>query len=241
MRVVLADDEPLARSRLRRLLSEMPDCKLVGEAADGESLLKLVEKEEPDVVLVDIHMPGMDGLHAARHLAEFRPPPAIIFTTAFSEHALSAFGTYASGYLLKPIKREQLQGALLKTRQRSRAQLNAQPEDTAGTSASIEVRERGRVLRIPLSAVIYCLAEDKYTRLVWEGGQHLIDSSLRQLEAEHPDSLLRVHRKVLVSPSSILGLEKHISGFRLILKGCSDHPPVSRRLAGQVREFLKQP
>ncbi len=238
MKIILADDEPLARSRLRRLLAEIPECQLVAEATNGEDLLTAVREQQPDIVLIDIHMPGMDGLHAARRLGELKPAPAIIFTTAHSEHALSAFATTASSYLLKPINREQLQAALLKARTPSKAQLG--PTATqGGEDAFIEVRERGRQLRVPLSAVLYCQAEDKYTRLVWEGGEHLIDDSLRQLESRFPEALLRVHRKVLVAPQAIRGLEKHMSGLRLLLRGCTHQPPVSRRLAQNVRELLK--
>lgn len=239
MKVVLADDEPLARNRLRRLLGDLPGYDLVGEAADGKGLLKIVEEQRPDVVLLDIHMPGMDGLHAARKLSEMNPPPAIIFTTAHSEHALSAFGTAASGYLLKPIGHNQLHAALRKARVPSKAQLSNTAASDAETKY-IEVRERDRLLRVAVHSVIYFQSEDKYTRLVWEGGEHLIDTSLRQIEERYPDCFLRVHRKVLVSPFAIQGLEKHADGLRLILRGCAARPPVSRRLAGAVRELLSE-
>lgn len=238
MNIVLADDEPLARSRLRRLLEDMSGYRVVGEAADGEALVKLVRDAQPDVALIDIHMPGMDGLHAARELSQLALPPAIIFTTAYSEHALSAFGTTASSYLLKPIKREQLQAALLKARRPNQAQVSAGEQAELPSEESIEVRERDRLLRVPLSQIFYCQAEDKYTRLVWQGGEHLIDQSLKQIEVDHPQAWLRVHRKVLVMPAAILGLEKHITGYLLLLRHCDHKPPVSRRLVSRVRELL---
>lgn len=238
MNIIIADDEPLARMRLKRLLAELPDCQLIAEAANGQDLLTLAEDKKPDVVLVDIHMPGMDGLHAARRLGDLALPPAIIFTTAYSEHALSAFSTPASGYLLKPIKREQLQKALLQAAQTNRAQ-RAAHDDLRMPQEYIEVRERERQLRIPLHKVIYCLAEDKYTQLVWQSGRQLIDRSLRQLQAEHPHTLLRVHRKVLVNPTAVIGLEKHLGGLHLLLRNCADTPPVSRRQATLVRALLK--
>ncbi len=238
MNIVIADDEPLARSRLRRMLKEIPDCAVVGEACNGEELITLVKQSQPDIALVDIHMPGMDGLNAARKLGELSPPPAVIFTTAFSEHALSAFGTRATGYLLKPIKRDQLQVALISARKSNRAQMLELSTDPPESNAYIEVKERDRIIRVALNTVIFCRAEDKYTRLFWEGGQQLIDPSLRQLESVYPQ-LLRVHRKVLVSPSFIMGLERHVNGLRLILRGSNEQPPVSRRLAPQVRALLK--
>lgn len=239
MKIVIADDEPLARSRLKRLLENLPDCELIGEAAHGAALLALVEACHPDVALVDIHMPGMDGLHAARQLSELHPPPAIIFTTAHSEHALSAFSSRASGYLLKPIRQEQLREALLQARRSNRAQLGDQGALDSKSVQYIEVRERNRLLRVALPSVIYFQAEDKYTRLIWEGGEHLIDTSLVQLEELYPGQFLRVHRKVLVDPAKITGLEKHVTGLRLLLKGCAHKPLVSRRLASAVRQLLK--
>lgn len=240
MKVVIADDEPLARSRLRRLLGEIADCECLGEASHGEALLKLVADTHPDIALVDIRMPGMDGLNAARRLGELSPPPAIIFTTAHSEHALSAFGTTASGYLLKPIKLDQLRSALLKARRPNRAQLEPGHSAAPTEDRFIEVRERDRQLRVALSEVIFCLAEDKYTRLVWDGGEHLIDISLVQLEERFPGFFLRVHRKVLVEPNRISGLEKHVSGQRLLLRGTTHKPPVSRRLGKEVRQLMKR-
>lgn len=239
MKVVIADDEPLARSRLRRLLEEIAQYDLVGEASTGRALLELVEEHQPDIALIDIHMPDIDGLQAARRLSENQPALAIIFTTAFSEHALSAFGTNASAYLLKPIKREQLQTALLQAKQSNRAQIANRRQTIVNDSRFIEVRERGRQTRVALSSIIYFQAEDKYTRLVWEGGEHLIDTSLRQLEDRYPDDFLRVHRKVLVAPAAIRGLEKQVSGLHLLLHGSATTPPVSRRLAGNVRKLLK--
>ena len=112
MRVAIVDDEPLARERLRRLLAEFPGYEVVGEAGDGAQALALIREQNPDLVLLDIRMPGMDGLQVARHLAEEKTPPAVIFTTAFSEHALSAFDASATAYLLKPIKKEKLREAL---------------------------------------------------------------------------------------------------------------------------------
>ena len=113
MRVLIVDDEPLARERLRRLLGELPGYEVAGEAADGENALRLIEREEPDVVLLDIRMGGaIDGLQVARRVAEDDFPPGVIFVTAYPEHALSAFDARGAAYLLKPVRREKLADAL---------------------------------------------------------------------------------------------------------------------------------
>src|SRR3546814_1767369 len=121
MRVVIVDDEPLARERMKRLLQEFPGYEVVGEADNGETALDVIDDEEPDLVLLDIRMGGMDGLQVGRQLAEMDVPPAIIFTTAYSEHALSAFDANAQAYLLKPIRLEKLRDALQRVRKPTRA------------------------------------------------------------------------------------------------------------------------
>ncbi|HSW14239.1 MAG TPA: response regulator, partial [Solimonas sp.] len=121
MRVVIVDDEPLARERLKRLLAEFPGYEVVGEAGDGESALDVIDDEEPDLVLLDIRMGGMDGIQVGRQLAELEVPPAVIFTTAYSEHALSAFDAAAQAYLLKPIRVDKLKEALMRVRKPTRA------------------------------------------------------------------------------------------------------------------------
>ena len=116
MRVVIVDDEPLARDRLKRLLADLPGYEVVGEAGDGETALDLIDEEEPDLVLLDIRMGGVDGIQVARSLQELEVPPGVIFTTAYSEHALSAFDANAQAYLLKPIRAEKLKEALMRVR-----------------------------------------------------------------------------------------------------------------------------
>ncbi|MDN5872867.1 MAG: LytTR family DNA-binding domain-containing protein [Sinobacteraceae bacterium] len=245
MRVVIVDDEPLARERLAHLLEEFPGYELVGEAGDGESALRAVEETEPDVVLLDIRMGGaINGLQVARQLAADEMPPSVIFVTAYPEHALSAFDAKASAYLLKPVRRQKLQDALLHARKLSRAQipaLNAQPEDRPKRE-NITATTREGVVRVPAEDIIYFMADQKYTSVCHLHGEVLIDESLKTLEDDFAPWFLRVHRKVLVATRFIASLERGYdsdSQHLLHMRHATGALPVSRRRLADVRRFLK--
>lgn len=116
MKILVVDDEAPARARLCRILEGLEDCVVSGEAASGREALQLTASLQPDVLLLDIRMPGMDGLEAVQHLQSLQQPPAVIFTTAFNDYAVQAFETHAVDYLLKPVRRERLQRALERVR-----------------------------------------------------------------------------------------------------------------------------
>ncbi|MGH8456648.1 MAG: LytR/AlgR family response regulator transcription factor [Stenotrophobium sp.] len=244
MRVVIVDDEPLARERLRRLLGEFPGYEVVGEAGDGETALDVIDEEEPDLVLLDIRMGGMDGLQVARQLAELELPPTVIFTTAYSEHALSAFDASAQGYLLKPIRLEKLKEALLRVRKPTRAQKPAMAQPAADARPRREfvlATTRDGLVRIPVEDIIYFLADQKYTTVCHLHGEVLIEESLKTLEDDFVPWFLRVHRKALVATRFIAGLERDRQGdqqHRLRMKHSARALPVSRRRLAEVRRFL---
>ena len=125
MRVLIADDEPLARDRLRAMLGEIPGVEVVAEAGDGHAALHACAEHHPDMILLDISMPGIDGLETARHLAEFDPRPVVVFCTAYDQHAVRAFAADAIDYLLKPVEPERLKQAVERVRAR-RAQWSPQ-------------------------------------------------------------------------------------------------------------------
>lgn len=243
MRVVIVDDEPLARERLRRLLQEFPGYEVVGEAGDGESALDVVDDEEPDLVLLDIRMGGMDGLQVARQLSEMDVPPAVIFTTAYAEHALSAFDASAQGYLLKPVKLEKLRDALQRVRKPTRAH-KAKPVEAAAGAPKREfvlATTRDGLVRVPVPDILYFLADHKYTTVGHLHGEVLIEESLKTLEADLIPLFLRVHRKALVNTRFIAGLERDRHGDQhhwLKLKHVSEPLPVSRRRLAEVRRFM---
>lgn len=239
MRVLIVDDEPPARDRLRRLLEELPDTECAGEAGTGEQALELARQTHPDVVLLDIRMPGMGGLEAARRLAALPEPPAVIFTTAYEQHALEAFDTEASGYLLKPIRRERLAAALERAQRPSRAQL-ARISEAVEARTHIAARVRDQLRLIPVGDVLFFYAEQKYTTVRHLGGEDLIEDSLRALEEEFARQFVRVHRSALVAVAHIEALERAPDGAcQVRLRHGGGALPVSRRLAGEVARRLR--
>lgn len=241
MRVLVVDDEAPARVRMRQLLEDLPGWDCCGEASTGEQALRELAQTEPDVVLLDIRMPGMDGLETARHLASLDEPPAVIFTTAYGEHALEAFETQAVGYLLKPLRREALQEALHSACRVTRAQLSeiADEAETEEARTHICARVRGGLQLVPVSQILYFQADNKYVTVRHRDGEVLIDDSLRQLEEEFGDAFIRIHRNALVARKYLGGIEKHSGTARVRLLDCEETLEVSRRHLPGVRRELK--
>jgi two-component system response regulator AlgR len=240
VKVLIVDDESLARARLASLLAEMDDATVVGEAAGGLQALEIAEASEPDVALLDVRMPGMDGIELARHLARLPRPPAVIFTTAYEAHALSAFEVRAVDYLLKPIRRERLADALLRARQLTPGQAEAAAAGFGGTRTHVSATHQGRLRLLPVAEVRYLIADQKYVAAGFPGGELLLEESLRQLETELGDRFLRVHRNALVAPAHVEALERGEDGlFHVRLRGVAQAPAVSRRLLAVVRERLR--
>jgi len=239
LKVLIVDDEPPARERLRGLLTEIGDVDVIGEAANGAEALSCVHDLAPDVVLLDVRMPGMDGLEAARHLNVLEEPPAVIFTTAYDQYAVQAFEAHAVGYLLKPVRKEQLAAALTRAGRLTRAQL--QTLAAAGTRRSHLAARRHDGLRlIPLEEVQYFLADQKYTTVRHLGGEDLIEDSLRLLESEFGASFVRIHRNALVGVKYLERIERTAEGQYFVrLRGCEAPLPVSRRMAGELKERFR--
>ena len=240
MKVLLVDDEALARERLRRLLAELPDVSVCGEAGDGRSALALCAELQPDVVLLDIRMPGMDGLEAARHLAGLPDPPAVVFTTAFGDHALEAFEACAVDYLLKPIRAERLAAALGNARRLTRAQAAQLDADGGGVRNHICVRVRGNLQLIPVADIRCFRADNKYVTARTGDAEYLLEESLKALEDEFGARFVRIHRNALVAAAFITGLEKNAEGQCMVaLAGIDERLEVSRRHQPELRARLK--
>jgi two-component system response regulator AlgR len=239
LKVLIIDDEPPARERLRGLLTEIGDLEVIGEAATGAEALASVHDLAPDVVLLDVRMPGMSGLEVARHLNVLDEPPAVIFTTAYDQYAVEAFEANAVGYLLKPVRKEQLTAALARAGRLTRAQL--QTLAAAGARRShIAARRRDGLRLIPVEEVQYFLADQKYTTVRHLGGEDLIEDSLRLLEGELGAAFVRIHRNALVGVKYLERIERTAEGQYVVrLRGCEAPLQVSRRMAGELRERFR--
>ncbi len=243
MQVLITDDEPLARARLRSLIDEIDGIDVIGEACNGKESLLLSNQLKPDIVLLDIRMPGIDGLEAASHLCTYEKPPAVIFTTAYSDHALAAFESNAVDYLLKPIRKQRLEQALKKAHQLNRAQLHALSEDTGSRDVRthICVQSRESMQLIPLADVIYFHADHKYVTVRHRTGEVLIEEPLKDLEQEFQDEFIRIHRSTLISASSLTGIEKAPDGgYQVLLRDIEDRLEISRRHVASLRKHLSQ-
>jgi two-component system response regulator AlgR len=240
VRILVADDEQPARSRLIRLIGDLgAPYQVVGEAADGNEAVRRAQELQADLVLLDIRMPGRDGLDAAGELSAMKHAPAVIFTTAYEAHALEAFARNAADYLLKPIRRERLASALERVARPTRPQLVSMTQDSKLTGHNICVTHRGDLQRVPLSHVLYLRADNKYVVVAHQGGEDLCDLSLKALEEEYGDLLLRIHRNSLVPRHRILGLVTVAGKPRLQLKGSDETLEISRRHLAEIRQFLK--
>ena len=242
LNVLIVDDEPLARSRLRTLLGDcqQPAAVAAGEAGDANEAMALARRQPFDVVLLDIHMPGTDGIALAQALAQLPQPPAVVFVTAHAEHAVTAFELDAADYLTKPVRRERLQAALQKAERLT--QINSAPAPDLAEQWLL-ISERGRTVRVPVSEVLYLKAELKYITVRTAQATHVLDDSLAQLEGRLPPRFVRIHRNALVARDAIRALVRQHDpdegdGWAVRLAGIDELLPVSRRQIAALREAL---
>ncbi|MEG2804094.1 LytTR family DNA-binding domain-containing protein [Stenotrophomonas sp.] len=239
MKVVIADDEPLARERLRSLLAELDGVEVVAEAENGEQALHACAELQPDLVLLDIAMPGLDGLEAARHLATFEPRPAVVFCTAYDAHALSAFEAAAIDYLMKPVRPERLAAALDRARTflAGRSGHPSAPSQQARTLLC--ARLRGSLRLIPIEDIHYLQAEEKYVVVHHARGEDLIEESLKSLEEEFANRFVRIHRNCLVARHELLELRRNGAGqVQAVLRHGKAPLEVSRRCVASIKQDL---
>lgn len=242
MRALIVDDEAPARERLAALLRECGDVEIVGEAANGREAVEAFANLNPDLILLDIRMPVMDGLEAARHIAAFDNPPAVIFCTAFDSHALAAFEANAVDYLVKPIRLERLKAAIARAQRFSGAAL-ARAESAGGGArrrSHLCARVRGNLQLVPIGDIQYLLAEDKYVVVHHAKGEVLIEEALKALETEFEDRFVRIHRNCLVSRERIAGLSRSADGRIFAqLDGVATPLEVSRRNLPGLRKLVR--
>jgi two-component system response regulator AlgR len=244
LKTLIVDDEALARSRLRTLLRDCrsPAAEVVAEAAQGAEAQQHLAQLQLDLVLLDVHMPGVDGIEVARALRHRADAPAVVFVTAHAAHAVTAFELDAVDYLTKPVRAERLQQALQKAERFLKEQRALQ---ASALQESLLIMDRGRAERVPLSEVLYLKSEHKYLTVRTATRSHILDGSLNELEERYPARFLRVHRNALVARAAIRALEKYddgedAEGWALRLEAVPEPVAVSRRQLPAVREVLKE-
>jgi len=239
MKILVVDDEPLARERLKRLLSSIDAGVVVGEAANGREAVSLNERLAPDLVLMDIRMPEMDGLEAARHIMASATPPALIFCTAYDDYALQAFDQRAVGYLLKPVNAEKLQKALQSAHTVTRLQMQDVASEAGAGRRFLSTRGPTGLKMVPLDEVRLFMAEQKYVTAYYPAGTMVIDDALKDLETSLGDAAMRVHRNSLVVLRYINSMQKCSDGSTVLtLDGVDETPVVSRRHLAEVKRRL---
>lgn len=257
-RLYIVDDEAPARARLKALLSDIAaDCphQLIGEADNAQSALDGVALAAPDIVLLDVQMPGMTGLELASRFTQNPAPPAVIFVTAYDAYALKAFEVHALDYLLKPVRASRLAEAIQRAaalRATQGAAIAVASKSAQGARQNFSVQERGRVLLVPVRDVIYLKAEQKYVTLRTRTHEHLIEESLTSIEEELGEVFVRVHRKALVARDAIIGVERGTvavdgdgendrvqESWQVILKDIDERLPISRRQWPVVKALVK--
>ena len=252
LRILIVDDESPARRRLLDVLSDSSAAlplTIVGEAANGKEAIAQLESAKPNVLLLDIRMPIMDGIETAEHLLKLEPAPAVIFTTAYDDYAIQAFEVNAIDYLLKPIRPERLIAALQKARAITAARMEALKNAVGKARAHISIGDRGRILLVPLADVVFLKAELKYVTVRTFAKEYLLEESLVKLEQEFAEHFVRIHRNCLLARSYIEGFERvdHApeegeaagSGWTARVRGMTERLPVSRRQQHIIKEFKR--
>jgi len=241
LKILVVDDEALARSRLRTLLGDCtaPAAVASAEAADAAEAMGALQREAFDAVLLDIRMPGADGIALAKMIAQLPQRPAVVFVTAHFEHAVQAFDLEAVDYLTKPVRLERLQQALQKVERLAQASRPGQPPP----EEMLIIQDRGRTERVPLTEVIYFKAELKYITVRTASRSYILDGSLSELEERHAARFMRIHRNALIARHAVRALEKHFDpeegeGWAVRLNGIDELLAVSRRQLSAVREAI---
>jgi two-component system response regulator AlgR len=260
--ILIVDDEAPARARLREVLADLAgefSHRIVGEAANAPEALAQIDSQRPDIVLMDVQMPGMTGIELARHVSARaaephhdapKPMPLVIFVTAFDEFAVEAFEVNALDYLLKPVRAQRLLGALKRAQTLLPSEhLDALDQLAKATNTRrrhLSVHERGRVILVPLETVLYLKAELKYITVRTVEREYLIEESLTALEEEFGERFVRIHRNALVARDSIGGFERVAQGeseggdpyWQVVLREFTERLPVSRRQWSMVKGLV---
>lgn len=245
IRTIIADDEPLALGKLRRLAREASDIEIVAECGDGAAVVAATDLHRPDLVLLDIRMPELDGLSVISSLPS-DAQPLVIFVTAYDEHAVRAFEVQALDYIVKPIVPERFHQAIDRVRRRlSERATNsttpeASPEPPTAFLSRIAVKQGDRTFFVRASDVEWIEAYDNYVRVHVPGGVYLVRESLRRLEEKlDPSMFARVHRSSLVNIEAITELQPWFHGDQVAILRSGTRVRCSRRFDRRLREMLR--
>jgi len=240
MKLLIVDDEPLAQQRMKQLLSDIEPIDSIKTANNGLQAIESCQQEKPDVILMDIRMPGMDGLEAAQHISKIEEPPAIIFTTAYDEYALEAFNANAIDYLLKPVRSASLKSSIEKACSLNSAQLNAVKSQHEGRS-NITAKISGNIKLIPVKDIIYFQAELKYVTVRYLDGETIIEDTLKELQKEFSESFVRIHRNAIVAKKFIKGIHRDNQGHSFVVLGDDELKlEISRRHLTEIKKLINQ-
>ena len=244
LKLLIADDEPLAAERLQLMLAQCSGVDLVGSASDGEGAVRMADALAPDLLLLDIEMPGLDGIDVARTLAAKRPSPAVVFITAFDQFAVAAFEVEAVDYLMKPVTPERLRRALARARDylSRRAQgPAARPETESPYLDEFWASDLSGLVRIASRDVDRVSAERDYMRLHVGRRSWLIHHSMNALEEGlDPELFVRLHRSAIVRKDFIAGFSRNPSGRWLARLADGTEQPVGRLYTDKVREIARR-
>ena len=240
VRVMIVDDEPLGRQRLQQLVGDLPGYRVVVVCPNAQTAIAALAEVEPDVVLLDITMPGMSGLDLARYIGGLDIPPAIIYCTAHDEHALAAFDTGGVAYLLKPVREGKLLESLENARRINRMQRQTlRAEDLASSTENFCIDSHRGIELVAVASVSHIVADQKYVTLYHAGGEALMETSLRAIEEEHPQFFVRIHRNTLVNFAYIAGIKRNASGEAFLrIKDSNQQPRISRRHLKNLKQLL---
>lgn len=245
LNTLIVDDEPLAIERLQLLCARQERINLVGTAGDGEAAIRLAEQLEPDLLLLDIAMPGMDGLEVAKRLSDLNKPPAIIFVTAFDTFAVEAFGVAAIDYVLKPVETARLSLAISRVLERKTEQMSAVAEDSPWAE-EFWVPYKSELRRIAASEINRIEAERDYMRLHVGGGEgseqsgtsYLLHQTITGLaERLNPDHFIRLHRSHLVRRDWIGGLRHDGGGIWMACLKCGKEIRIGRTHLAEAKKL----
>ena len=245
IRALIVDDEDLARQVVREMLAPHPEVEIVAECANGFEAVRMAAELKPNLIFLDIQMPKLDGFEVLELIGE---DVAVVFVTAYDEHALRAFEVHAVDYLMKPFRAERFEAALDRAKQRIGGTTPFRPEELTASSRSagmyaerVVVKDGTRVQLIPVSKLDYAEAQDDYVALASQGKKHLKQQTISSLEAAlDPKNFVRIHRSYLVNLERVTRLEPYGKDTHVVILNDGARLPVSRSGYARLKAFLDQ-